>query len=313
MKTAINRTLALLLFAGTVSAQTVPALWDRFAEWTDPSLNPTGSTLGNPAPDSVGNLVWNYEWQSFAIAGPAWAGWDLPTKMVVDPDFFGGVPGWASHQDCCAAVFVDSLLDVYTTPLVAHRIKPFVRWENTTGQSFTLDIVGTMHVDWAGQFEVHPTDVDVGIVFLDASAGNAKTPLYTINVSKPTPASLLGETLVLPPVNVLGVFIDPGDSILISVSASAMPGGNSWVALYDDLRYVVGGGVPAAEIVRLGVPPNPPALLPGVTSGPILGQTWDPVIDHTTFLPASILDVLFVTPTGTNLPLPPLGTLLCDV
>lgn len=68
---------------------------------------------------------------------------------------------------------------------------------------------------------------------------------------------------------------------------------------------------PAAEVVRLGVPPNPDALKPGLTIGPVLGSTWDPVIDHTTFLPTSIFDFLGIAAAPTNVSLPPLGTLLC--
>jgi hypothetical protein len=66
------------------------------------------------------------------------------------------------------------------------------------------------------------------------------------------------------------------------------------------------------EVPRGGVPPNPAALLPGVTSGPIIGSTWDPVIDHTTFVSDSILDILGLAFAPMNIPLPGLGTLLCD-
>jgi hypothetical protein len=69
--------------------------------------------------------------------------------------------------------------------------------------------------------------------------------------------------------------------------------------------------VQAQELVRLGTPPNPAALLPGVTSGPVLGSTWDPIIDHTSFMPTSILDFLFLAGGQANLP-SPLGTVLCS-
>jgi hypothetical protein len=36
--------------------------------------------------------------------------------------------------------------------------------------------------------------------------------------------------------------------------------------------------VQATETIRLGDPPNPNAFLPGVTSGPIVGRIWDPVV-----------------------------------
>ena len=52
--------------------------------------------------------------------------------------------------------------------------------------------------------------------------------------------------------------------------------------------------VMAAEVVRLGTPPNPDALRPGLTTGPILGERWDPFVDHTTFYPSSLLDIYTV-------------------
>ena len=193
MNTAIVSSLPLLLLASMASAQTVPVMWDRSAEWIDLPAAAIGTTLGNPGPDSMGNLVWHYEWEKIGGGGPPmWAGSESRTPMVVDPSFWGGVAAFAHGQDCCAAVFDDSLLDVYGT-VFAWKPKPFVRWENTTGQSFALDIVGTLTVGWLGEINnpVHPTDVDIGIVFLDASEGNAKTPLYVTHVAKPTPGSLL--------------------------------------------------------------------------------------------------------------------------
>ncbi len=72
--------------------------------------------------------------------------------------------------------------------------------------------------------------------------------------------------------------------------------------------------VPGIETARLGTPPNPNVFLPGVTSGPVIGNTWDPVVDHTSFHPAADLDILvvdaqgafnFSTPWGTLLVTPP--------
>jgi hypothetical protein len=68
----------------------------------------------------------------------------------------------------------------------------------------------------------------------------------------------------------------------------------------------------ALETVRLGSPVNPDALKPGVTSGPVLGHVWDPRIDHTSFLPAAVFDVLGITVNPLNVVAPPFGTLLCD-
>lgn len=68
----------------------------------------------------------------------------------------------------------------------------------------------------------------------------------------------------------------------------------------------------ALQTVRVGVPANPSALLPSPINGPAIGAIWAPRIDHTTFVPAAVIDVLVLTATGTNVP-SGLGTLLCDL
>ncbi len=72
------------------------------------------------------------------------------------------------------------------------------------------------------------------------------------------------------------------------------------------------GSIAAAETVRVGSPPNASALLIGQTSGPVIGATWDPVIDHTSFFPGAIVDVLNISPNAVNVPLA-FGTLLCSL
>lgn len=69
--------------------------------------------------------------------------------------------------------------------------------------------------------------------------------------------------------------------------------------------------VVAAEVVRAGTPANPTALLPGVTSGPLIGATWDPIIDHSTFFPGAVIDFVALSFTSVNVP-SPFGTALCN-
>jgi hypothetical protein len=70
------------------------------------------------------------------------------------------------------------------------------------------------------------------------------------------------------------------------------------------------GGVVSTETPRLGAPPNPPAFLPGQTSGPVIGCVWDPLVDHAAFMPSALLDYLFLAAAPANAPLPPHGTAL---
>lgn len=68
-----------------------------------------------------------------------------------------------------------------------------------------------------------------------------------------------------------------------------------------------------SEVSRNSVAnPNPEVLLPGVTSGPAIGKTWDPIIDHTSFLPGATTDLLEIAVSPSELFLPPFGTVLID-
>ncbi len=71
----------------------------------------------------------------------------------------------------------------------------------------------------------------------------------------------------------------------------------------------------AQEVPRVGSSSNPNVFLPGVTSKPIIGQTWDPVIDHSQFVPDATLDFVLISPDPTSVPLPGIatGNLLCNL
>lgn len=116
-------------------------------------------------------------------------------------------------------------------------------------------------------------------------------------------------------------------AVLVDFAGTPLPPGARFVRMVKnepDIGPVSFGfdydaiGIPpvaGTEIARLGSPPNPAVLLPGVTSGPVVGATWDPIIDHAAFAPGAILDVLavsLVSPGAVNIPTPA-GTLLCDI
>lgn len=248
MRTVIHNTLLLLILAGLAPAQTVPALWDRDADWVVPPLAAAGTTQGNPAPDSVGNLVWNYSWRSFtntATPDKYWALWqpNVATRMVWDDAFFGGAGRWVNVDDGSTYVSQGIHYDNYSQFVnsAPWRIKPYVEWENTTGQALVLDIVGDLTVQWHGAGFVNDVLATTCIFHFDTSTG-IKTPLYLNYANKPSPASGLVETLTLPPVNVLGVSIAPGDYLVISNAAIGSNGG--WL-FFDDsgLDFIVSAAV----------------------------------------------------------------------
>ncbi|MEM7201976.1 MAG: hypothetical protein AAF628_17040 [Planctomycetota bacterium] len=72
---------------------------------------------------------------------------------------------------------------------------------------------------------------------------------------------------------------------------------------------------PATETVRAGSLPNPVAFLPGASGPPVLGATWDPVLDHTTFVPGALADFMILSGAAVDQPLGGIATghLLCDL
>ena len=74
------------------------------------------------------------------------------------------------------------------------------------------------------------------------------------------------------------------------------------------------GPAPCEFVIEGGGAPNPNVLRPAATTAPTAGGVWDPWIDHGTFLPGAMIDVLAVALA----PLPygeatPFGTILIDV
>jgi len=71
-----------------------------------------------------------------------------------------------------------------------------------------------------------------------------------------------------------------------------------------------GSQITALETPLNSTPPNPTALLAGTTRRPILGESWDPRIDHAAFAPAAVLDLVVVEvgrygPSYSRAPSPP--------
>ncbi len=94
-----------------------------------------------------------------------------------------------------------------------------------------------------------------------------------------------------------------------STEPSGVVSGNIWLFATTST-----GQVASQQSVRLGTPPNANAFRVGVTSGPVIGQTWDPVIDHTTFAPNALIDFLLLAlgPANTQVPgISTIGILLC--
>ncbi|MEM7309848.1 MAG: hypothetical protein AAF682_24440 [Planctomycetota bacterium] len=125
-----------------------------------------------------------------------------------------------------------------------------------------------------------------------------------------------------------GLAVRPGDGALLATRGGAFGleqivqvdpltgqttplGGTGVVDTTSDLAFGPCSPLPASQTVRLGVPPNPLAFLPDPAGGPLVGGTWAPFLDHTTFQPGAALDFVGVSAAAVNVP-GALGTLLCD-
>ena len=67
--------------------------------------------------------------------------------------------------------------------------------------------------------------------------------------------------------------------------------------------------VEALATVRLGTPANPQAF--SALGAPVIGSDWQVQIDHSSFAPGALADVVLVSPNAVNQPSPS-GTLLVD-
>ncbi len=153
-----------------------------------------------------------------------------------------------------------------------------------------------------------PDNINVDLLDGDALYTALAAPLNPINVP-PDVLVVTFEFLVMDGSSVtmlpsLGIF---GESRVVGTSPGEIVTGT-----LSGPVTITNGGLTASEVVRLGVPPNPDVFRSGLTSGPIIGATWDPYIDHSAFLPDAILDLAFITLQPGNARLIPFGTLLCS-
>lgn len=212
-------------------------------------------------------------------------------------------------EQCLApglSVDVDLVLSNVGGPQDVGVVEVLLNWDPA---ELTLDSV-TPIGNWFGAgFLNDPDDINV-----DIADGEA---LYTLLGNPVTPQVVDGDFTT-------AVFrftaLTQGE---VSLAASAGQFAQSQVlgtSPGQDITGALGGpvsvvtsSVVALEVMRLGTPPNPAALLPGVTTSPIVGQVWDPVVDHTTFLPDGELDFLALTLGPANIPFPEVGTVLCQL
>jgi hypothetical protein len=204
-----------------------------------PPPSAAGTTQGNPAPDSAGNLVWHYDYiqggDGLGAPNQWFEGPLIP--LVWDDTWYGGTPGWAVSDDFGPVVKeLTSTHQFQQPPGGWHAYAPVLRWRNVTNQSFAIDISGSLRLGWSGDFnQTFPADIDVVVAHRSGATG-ALTTLLTRTVAKPTQNNVNESTeldVALP-----NVAIAPGDDLLLTHRARSTSLSSCWVNLTDRLCLV---------------------------------------------------------------------------
>ena len=219
--------------------------------------------------------------------------------------------------DHCQMVFAadfdgDGDVDVAS----ASRFDNKVAWyENTDGLgTFGPQIVLSLGAVECKAVSAADLDGDGDQDILSAAYGNHQVAWYenTDGLGTFAPGSLVNDQATHVQFVTTADFDGDGDPDVVSTATGdadkhLVAGPDDRVSWHESA--FCGVSQPALEVSLAGDPPNPMALLPGVTTGPVLWETWDPVVDHTSFLPAATLDLLVIGLGEVNLP-SPYGTIL---
>ncbi len=304
MSKRVLTAVGFCLFAPVVSAQDLLAVgWSGNAYTLDSSsgaqvaLGPTGFANVNAMASSLGVHV------ASSSPGPG-----LPDELFLLDAATGagallvvadvsGIRGMAAAQDgtlyACAPPSNGIGRDLYTIDLVTGA-----------GTLIGPTANGLQALEFGLDGKLYGWDTSgPGLVAIDPATGVAT------DVNPSIGGGFDVQSLVADGCGLLG----GNDKLFLFDTATG--GGSALAGGLNDLRALARlvplGGVTATETVRLGSPPNPDAFLPGRTSGPVVGATWDPVLDHTSFHPAAVADFVAISSGPANIPLP-IGTLLCQ-
>lgn len=89
--------------------------------------------------------------------------------------------------------------------------------------------------------------------------------------------------------------LDSGSPVGSVPNRALFADGTIWSNSEFELRSVSVTTTDSSEVVRLGTPANPNAFCPGQTKGPVIGETWDPVIEHSVFVADATTDFALIS------------------
>ena len=229
--------LGLMAFAGGVAraAYYQGFVWDRSVDY-DPGTT-HGSSAGNPNTDTEGNPVWSME--STNAAGGRLGGsnpwYEGATQLQVwDSSWYGGGPTWARGDNVNPPISSSGLThNISNAGLHSHV--PLIRWVNPMIYPTKLDIAGNLTVLWRGGGGL-TDNVDFDVAIVQRSGANYGV-LYGDLFEKPTDDQSW-ESLTKP-VSLPGIWVQPGDEILIGHRGLTPATRAAWPNLQDNLTLQI--------------------------------------------------------------------------
>lgn len=224
-------------------------VWHRHSDWVPGQTE--GGTKNNPGPDTEGTGVWMYGWTTGGGLGSENPWYAQPLTMATwDPDWWNIEQGaWSRGNDGNPPMFANRF--THNAAPSVYQFVPVVEWLNPVGDGTEVALTGTLTVQWSGvNFVGLPVDVAVVIAHYD-SVTHVATPLFSTVVSKPIQGPSVGDKVELP-IDISGVQLDAGDSLIFSHRAEEplFPGG--WVILYDDVSVTLVPAPGAISLLGLG-------------------------------------------------------------
>lgn len=240
---------------------------------------------------SASESLCEFNWHENTLGdGSAWTTHLLPELLQ------------AASSTWCGDMDGDQDIDVLAAAFSDNRIGFF---ENVSGDGTAWNhkvIYSAM--GFAGTFFVEGVDIDgdgdTDVLSTAAVNNNMQWHENVDGLGSTWATHMVSQALNFP-IGAQAVDVD-NDGDLDCISASS---GDNRVLWHENVDIL------ATEVIRAGTPPNPTVFLQGVSSPPVLGETWDPVVDHASFFPSAVIDVMSFSSNGPiNIALPS-GQLLC--
>lgn len=211
-----------------------------------------GGTVNNPSTVG-GQAVWQYETVQgggLNSANPWYA--NQGQLMTWDAGWYTtGWGVWSKGDNGNPPILASRL--VHNVAASAFADVPIVRWRNPLGDNTTLDITGSLVVNWNGLNGLgRPDDVDV-VIAKYSSQLNTTVPVYSTTVSKPNPIPSIGDSVLLP-INLHGITLNLGDSIVVSHRGQqGLAPLGAWINMYDGVTFHAVAAPAPASAALLGM------------------------------------------------------------